>query len=126
MTDNPLCKSCHEIETIEHLLWSCPTTQTFLRKMTVWINTKNEDFHLIDKEYIFNIGRETSEADLHIISYVKYYIFNSKYNEKCLSTIACINKLKFSYKVLRELATEKNELSKFCNTWQKYRDLLNT
>ena len=126
VTDNPLCKSCHEIETIEHLLWSCPTTQTFLRKMTVWINTKNEDFHLIDKEYIFNIGKEKSEADLHIISDVKYYIFNSKYNEKCLSTIACINKLKCSYKVLRELATEKNELSKFCNTWQKYRDLLNT
>ncbi len=76
--DSPLCLTCRQDETITHMLWSCPETQTFLNTVKYCLLSNNKTLPLIEELFIFNLGENMTNADLTIILETKYYISQLK------------------------------------------------
>ena len=122
--DSPLCTSCYQEETLIHLLWACPSTQQFLQKIQSWLKRNNITVPFIEELFIFNIGKQLTIADLHVVLEIKYYIFSAKRLNSTLSVIALHNKLKHRYRILQYIAVKNNKLKVFKKDWQKYKNLL--
>ena len=107
-----------------HLLWTCPTTQEFLQKVQSWLKRNNITVTFIEELFIFNIGKQLTRADLHVILEIKYYIFSAKRLNSLLSITALHNRLKHNFRVLQYAAVRSNKLAAFNKDWQKYNSLL--
>ena len=107
-----------------HLLWACPSTQHFLQKIQSWLKRNNITVPFIEELFIFNIGKQLTIADLHVVLEIKYYIFSAKRLNSTLSVVALHNKLKYRFRILQYIAVKNNKLKLFKNNWQKYNNLL--
>ena len=121
---SPLCPYCDEEETITHLLWACSTTKSFLQKVQSLFIRNNVTTPFIEELFIFNIGKQFTAEDLLIILEVKYYIFSAKKLNSPLSIIALNNRLRWSYKALKYIATKNNKLESFEKDWHKYNTIV--
>ena len=61
---NSTCNYCGEKETISHLLWTCPESQSLIRQLTNCLINKNVNLSFIEELFIFNIGNTYTSADL--------------------------------------------------------------
>ena len=122
--DSPICTNCNQEETLTHLLWTCPTTQEFLQTVQSWLKRNNITVIFIEELFIFNIGKQLTKADLHVILEIKYYIFSAKRLNSPLSIRALHNRLKNNFRVLQYAAVRNNKLTAFNIDWQKYNSLL--
>jgi hypothetical protein len=109
LIDSSLCPSCDQEETLIHMFWTCPATQTFLNKLKTWFSTININFSFNEKSFIFNTNIETnmSKTELTIVIEIKYYIFSTKRLNGTLSTTAFKNRLKYTILALKEIAIKK-------------------
>ena len=124
--DNPFCNSCHEEETISHMLWDCPLTKQFILQCKTVFSANNLTIPFNEELFIFNISKTATQADLQIMLEVKYYIYSTKRLTAALSIKALLNKLKFFYKAKKQIAIQKNKLDNFTDMWHKYINLLET
>ena len=125
VSDSPQCSYCtDQDETVSHLLWSCPVTQSFLQKIQCWFIRNNINIPFIEELFIFNIGNQYTPEDLLIILEIKYYIFSAKKLNSPLSIIALNNRLKHLYKSLKHNAIKNNILVRFERDWYKYDTIL--
>ena len=76
--DSPLCLYCSQDETITHMLWSCPKTQSILNELKTWLFHTNP-FVISEETFLFNIGNELTSVQLYILLETKFYIFNTKH-----------------------------------------------
>ena len=121
---SPLCSYCNQEETIIHLLWSCPLTNSFLQKLQSWFRRNNIVLPFIEELFIFNIGEQFMMADISVILEIKYYIFSAKKLNSPLSISALYNRLKSSFRARKYIAVKNNMLMTFDNNWAKYKNLL--
>ena len=119
-----LCSYCYQEETIIHLLWTCPTTQSFLQKLQSWFQRNNIILPFIEELFIFNIGEQFSMVDISTILEIKYYIFSAKKLNVPLSVIALHNRLKCSFRARKYIALTNDTLNTFEKDWFKYKTLL--
>ena len=123
-SDTPNCNSCQQTETISHMLWTCPSTKTFIQQCKTLFLEKHINLPYNEESFIFNISKTATTVDLQIMIEIKQYIFSSKYLKTQLSLKALINKLKFSFKSHKQIAIKNNKLENFENIWRKYETLL--
>ena len=66
-------------EDIIHMLWTCRDTKSLITQLKTWLLTYNINITLSEELFIFNIGKNLTQADLQIIITTKYYIYLSKH-----------------------------------------------
>lgn len=107
--DSPLCSFCNEEEeTIEHLFWNCPISNSF------WFdcisNCLKEPIDLNAEVVLFGLPNIVDSPVNFFLLYVKYFIFNCKYNNINPEITVFRNKFQFILQV------EKFILAKNSNT----------
>ena len=121
--DSPLCTYCPQEETLTHMLWSCPKTQSILKDVQTWLFSTNP-IQISEETFIFNIGENLTSVQLHLLLETKYYIFSTKHLEKPLSIGNLKNRLKRMYITLESIAIKNNYLENFKKDWEPYTNIL--
>ena len=75
---NSTCNSCGKEETISHLLWTCPESQSLIKQLTSCLINKNVNLSFIEESFSFNIGNTYTTADLYLFIIIKLYIYAMK------------------------------------------------
>ena len=120
--DNNHCSFCLiDIETISHLLWSCPHSQTIWKRLEAQLKRGNDqcrNLNLTEKMILFGTIAETQENQILdlIILVGKYYIYTCKFSE----SLPIYNQFKAYLKF--KLNIEKR--SKSFQTYEKFSELL--
>ena len=104
---NPTCNSCGEEETISHLLWTCPESQSIIRQLIRCLQNSNANLIFVEELFIFNIGNTYTTADLQHFIIIKHYIYAAKRLNQPLSLIALLRKIKYIYMALNETQQRK-------------------
>ena len=73
--DNSHCLYCKQEETLTHMLWSCPETQTIINELKRLLFNNENDFNIDEKTFIFNINNKYTWVQLYLLLEIKYYIF---------------------------------------------------
>ena len=115
----PQCLYCPQEETITHMLWSCPKTQSILEELKTWLFSTNP-IEISEEIFIFNIRGRLTQVQMYILLETKFYIFSAKHIEKPLSIINLKNRLKRIYTTLESIALKSNNLDKFYKDWEPY------
>ena len=126
--NDALCTFCQTSnESIVHLFWQCNKTQQFIRSVTAWLNTFGIHCDISEKYFIFGWQEEQCFTKVlnFIILYAKYYIYLARCNKLSLSLIVFKTKLKFMFKVHKQIAYSKQEDEKFLKEWSPYQLLIN-
>ena len=117
---SPNCLFCREIETIQHMLWSCAETSSFLIQVNRLLGLEHHTIDLNETSYLFNINRKFSQADIIVLLETKYFIFVNKVCKRPLSIIHYKKRLCSVYKTLRFMASRDGNIDTFNNLWSKY------
>ena len=102
------------------MLWSCPKTQDIINSLKGWL-FDNENLEITADAFIFNIGKNFTPVQLYILLETKFYIFSAKHLEKPLSIINLKNKLRRIVQTLELIASDKNEMDSFIQSWDSYK-----
>ena len=121
--DSPLCLYCSQEETLIHMLWNCPNTQSIITELKTWLFSITP-VDISEETFLFNIGNQLSPVQNYILLETKFYIFYTKHLEAPLSIIHLKNKLKKTFKTLKNLAIKSNNIEKFENDWNPYSNIL--
>ena len=78
---NPTCNSCGEEETISHLLWTCPESQSIIRQLIRCLQNSNDNHVFVEELFIFNIGNTYTTSDLQL-----FIIINTIYMQQRVLT----------------------------------------
>ena len=121
MINYTVCTLCEtEDETIYHLIWQCSKTQQFIGDFKIYCYSKNIDFEIADKTFIFGDLKSQDKVLNYLLIYMKYYIYKTRCLKHKLSVKAFLGELYFSYKTLELLAKEENEINNFNANWGKW------
>ena len=123
-TQSPNCNFCREEETMSHMLWKCPETQSLINSFIRWTMNYNIHITFIEELFIFNIGNTYSAVELQILMIIKHYIYTAKRLNQPLSLVVLQKKLQYFNILEHYTATKNNCLGKFEKRWSKYKDLL--
>ena len=125
--DNNICTRCQlERDTIEHSLFECDRIQSFLTRLTQWIQQELliRDFELTMKNFLFgNIGRSKINKGLeHILLEAKKYIFYELGDQANINAefhmTAFVNRIKHLVMLERKIAENLNKMEKFEEKWE--------
>ena len=123
------CYYCHSYdESINHLFWSCDRIQTFIKKVTGWLNAYGIECSPTEKWFIFGWERGKTESKIlnFLLLYIKYYIYCTRCNQQSLFLEVFKRKLLFMYKTHMEIAINNNDLTKFEKEWSQFLPLVNS
>lgn len=123
--DSQTCSFCHnQDETIEHILWDCPTIQKFLNEIESWFKDKNvSDFQSFSKTQIRFGDTENAcrgNAFNFILLIIKYYIYTQRCLKKSLSLCVFKTKLKDMYQTEKMISVKKQIFNEFQSNWRKF------
>ena len=121
--DSPLCLYCSQEETLTHMLWTCPNTQSILTELKTWLFTINP-VEISEEAFLFNIGNQLTQVQKYILLETKFYIFYTKHLETPLSFNHLKYKLKRTFKILESLAIRNNSIETFKKEWNPYSYIL--
>ena len=119
---SPLCYLCQaDIETLEHFLFCCPQVEVFWKEIVSLFEdnlkiTTGKCFEITD--IFFGINKQDTYALLlnYIILECKYIL--CKLNNKPLSPILLLERIKNTYKIELFIAREKNKLNYPYEKWK--------
>ena len=123
-----LCTFCQSSnESIIHLFWQCQMTQNFIKSVIAWLSTYDIDCHISEKYFILGWQEEQSYSKVlnFIILYAKYYIYLTRCKEQPLSLLVFKYKLKFMFKVHKQIAYTEEKHETFLKEWSQYLLLFN-
>ena len=123
MADSPTCAFCQtEVESLEHLLFSCKVSSKFWKHVLSWLrdynvfveNIKEEDvifgkFDIADDFFLFN----------HILLLVKFYIYSQKCQNVLPSLQGFIARTESVYNIELHIARKRNKLNNHFKKWEK-------
>ena len=116
--ETPNCNDCEGYDSIEHFFYECPKMILFWTNIQAWlfnILDVNIDFTLL--EILLGILQENNYSTLcnYIILHGKKYIYNNKNQQKAISTIEFIKKVKYSLYTEYEVSVVNNNVEQFMN-----------
>ncbi len=120
------CTFCQrESETIEHLLWNCPITQTFISSFKNWVINNCNSINTIDltiASFLFGTMQYGTVFN-KILMRTKLYIYKCKMRE----ITPAINGLKFDIRYLFDIentiALKESNLNNFEKLWEPFKNL---
>ena len=92
---NSTCNSCGKEKNNIHLRWTCPESQSLIRRLTNCLINKNVNLSFIKESFIFNIGNTYTTADLQLFIIIKHYMYATKHLNQPLSLLALLRKIKY-------------------------------
>ena len=126
--NDSLCTFClSNNETIIHLLWKCDKTHKFIREIARWLGTCNIQCNITEEYFIFGLQREHTFSKIFnfILLYAKYYIYLARCKKQSLTLSVFQKKLKFMYKVHKDIAYSHKKEDEFQKDWSRYQTLIN-
>lgn len=118
LKNNPSCKKCGEVETLIHMFVGCGYIRDFWNKWVDWWNNCNLGYMcvpLTERDIILG-----NIEDGHIIKCLNYtlllakrFIYENREQEKCLSFINYLQKLKFELVLVEYASIMKNKNEHF-------------
>ena len=125
LSETNQCFRCGNRETIEHLLFDCPCTQTFLKMLERWLTyTFQRQINLPITTVLFGIpifDDDTYRYINFIIIHTKWYLYTSNLDCQDLFLFTFLSILKHHI-YIESYAEKINPKSSFNNKWS---DLLN-
>ena len=121
--NDSICTFCQSNnETIIHLLWKCDKTQKFIREIARWLGTCNIQCNITEEYFIFGLQREHTFSKIFnfILLYAKYYIYLVRCKKQSLTLSVFQKKLKFMYKVHKDIAYSHKKEDEFQKDWSRY------
>ena len=120
--DSSKCLFCKQEETLTHMLWSCPETQTIINELKRWLFNNENELNIDEKTFIFNTNQKYTWVQLYLLLETKYYIFSYKHLEKKLSIITLKHRIRKVFHVQQTIAIKNNEVEKFDTNWNPYKE----
>ena len=116
ITNSPLCTYCSTVDTIDHHLFSCQTTQKFWQEVTKWTEKKLKvKLNFTTCEILFGIPFH-GDINLHIINkfiiHGKQYLNNRKCNSLPIIFNDFLNEFKMKVKALCNLYKQESTNTK--------------
>ena len=114
--NSPICKYCGLTDTIEHFYFECDKSKGFWENIKIWIkNITNISIKFTILEILFGIIQENDHSKLcnFIILHGKNYIYKRRMEEKEISTMEFLAKLKHCLQIDREIAITNDQLEIF-------------
>ena len=108
LKDTPLCTFCNfDIETLEHLFWSCRVTQVFWHSICELLFTHN--FNITSDYVNFGLCENINSPINFLILHAKYFLYNCKLNGKCPEAQVFLYKFKFLLEVECQVLCKRND-----------------
>lgn len=128
IVDDPFCNLCsHEVQTLQHLLWSCVKTQNFWSTLLLLIKNCPHCHALNLSEELVLFGNKNNVMTDSVIEYIlvsaKYYIYTSYRNNKTPRVKTFLAVLKNRYVELEMLSYVNGTSIVFANSWSLYQSL---
>ena len=129
IVDDPVCTFCsQDIQTLQHLLWSCDIVQTFWDDIVVKLNRTCPhwfDMSFSEELVLFGCkqGVETDEGLLHIILMAKFYLYRAFMSNTVPTVQGFLVLLKRNIEDLRFVHFLNNTSTKFYDQWMLYSNI---
>ena len=122
MAESDKCSFCQtEVESIEHLLFSCKISSVFWKHVLSWLRDKNIVENLKEEDIIFSkfdVGDDFLLVN-HILLLGKYYIYSQKCQKGIPSLQGFIAKTRRVYNIELHIARKRSTLNKHFSKWEK-------
>ena len=128
INDDALCTFCQlSNESIVHLFWKCDKTQQFIRNVKIWLNSYDIHYDINEKYFLLGLQEDHILPKIlnFILLYAKYYIYLARCKKQVLYLIVFQKKLKFVYKVHKQIAFSNQEEEGFQKDWSSFQLLIN-
>ncbi|XP_062599221.1 uncharacterized protein LOC134260692 [Saccostrea cucullata] len=123
--DSKYCNFClSEEETIEHLLWECDYTQSFLEEFVIFLEDKTGlVINITKKSFILGYIENNTDIQNTIALWLKYYVYTSRCTKKSLNLCAAISQMKFYYEIHKFISYRNSGKEKFDAQWIRWNQL---
>ena len=124
LVESSLCNFCNmEIDSIEHIFWSCQQTQIFWNELFKWLNVIGID---IAQEMYLTFFHSKNKVLTYILLFAKFYIYNCKTKMLIPSNLVFKQKLLNRISIERYIAFQNDSLDDFNNKWRFLLAMINT
>lgn len=124
ISDHSTCTFCtRETETITHLFWRCPVTQTFLQNIDRELYTQYQ-IHLDYREQSWFFLQETDPLQTLLICITKAIIFKARNVERKPEVSHMMNTLKIEAQKEQFASKLNNKLDTFEKKWKTLQNIL--
>ena len=126
LTDSPKCSFCgNDDETIDHLLWKCSKTQSFIQEMVRRFQDMSITLNLDEKTFILGSFPKTTSFVIQFLMLVaKYYINMNRSAHKHLNFLEYKINVHSLFLSHRETALKNNKLQEFLQAWMPVKEIL--
>ena len=123
MAESDKCSFCQtEVESIEHLIFSCKISSVFWKHVLSWLRDKNIVVENLKEEDIifgkFDVGDDFLLVN-HIFLLGKYYIHSQKCQKGIPSLQGFIAETRRVYNIELHIARKRSTLNKHLSKWEK-------
>ena len=123
MAESDKCAFCQtEVESIEHLLFSCKISSVFWKHVLSWLRDNNIIVENLKEEDIifgkFDVGDDFLLVN-HILLLGKYYIYSQKCQKGMPSLQGFIARTRRVYNIELYIARKTGTLNKHLSKWEK-------
>ena len=128
INNDALCTFCQSSnESIVHLFWKCDKTQQFIRNVKIWLNSYDIHYDINEKYFLLGLQEDHILPKIlnFILLYAKYYIYLARCKKQVLYLTVFQKKLKFMYKVHKQIAFSNQEEEGFQKDWSSFQLLIN-
>ena len=124
---SPNCSFCGNTdETIDHLFWKCPKTQSFIRDMKSRFQENSIMLPLDEETFILgNFSPNVSNTLQFLMLVAKYYIGKNRSSKRLLNFPEYRINVLSLFQSLRAMALQNSNLQEFLQTWQKFKKVFN-
>ena len=124
---SPNCSFCGNTdETIDHLFWKCPKTQSFIRDMKSRFQENSIMLPLDEETFILgNFSPNVSNTLQFLMLVAKYYIGINRSSKRLLNFPEYRINVLSLFQSLRAMALQNSNLQEFLQTWQKFKKVFN-
>ena len=99
-------------------------TQNFIKSVVAWLSTNDIDCHISEKYSILGWQEEQNYSKvlnfIILYMYAKYYIYLTRCKEQSLSLLVFKYKLKFMFKVHKQIAYTEEKHETCLKEWRQY------
>ena len=123
MADSPSCAFCQtEVESVEHLLFSCRVSSSFWKHVLSWLRDYNISIDNLKEEDVIFGKFDIAEDFLlfnHILLLGKFYIYSRKCQNGILSLQGFIARTRRIYNIELHIARKRDKLNNHFRKWEK-------